>query len=314
MNVVVMLFLGAGLGFGVLLVASAVRSRSIPISEIRRLVESAAIPYSDEVPARGRHRVAHTLTALGLNLTLSSPQSARTRKDLAVTGSTLEQHALLKGTAPAATLVGVYVLWTAAVLAGFNYNLAVVTALAIGASAFAFAVPDIRLRARAKERRRGFRHALSAYLDLVSVIMAGGGGLLTALQSAADAGDGWVFAEIRNALDRARLSNRTPWSQLATLADRFEIAELQDLVASAELAGMEGSRIIESIETKADVLRARMQAEVESAAESLTEQMLLPVGLVLIALFLFLGFAIFDQIGGTQTPFGIIQSYNVVVF
>ena len=45
-----------------------------------------------------------------------------------------------------------------------------------------------------------------------------------------------------------------------------------------------------------------MQAEVEERAESLTEQMLLPVGLLLVALFFFLGFAVFLQLSGnTQT-------------
>ena len=127
--------------------------------------------------------------------------------------------------------------------------------------------------------------------------MTGGGGLLTALQVAADSGDGWAFSEIRAALDRARLSNRTPWSQLGVLSDRFDIPELRDLVATAELAGSEGSRVTDSVTTKADVLRARLQAEVEQTSESLTEQMLLPVGLLLVALFLFLGFAVFQQLG-----------------
>ena len=81
------------------------------------------------------------------------------------------------------------------------------------------------------------------------------------------------------------------------LGDRFDISELRDLVSTAELAGTEGSRITESVSTKADVLRSRLQAEVEQTSESLTEQMLLPVGLLLVALFMFLGFAVFQQIG-----------------
>lgn len=194
-------------------------------------------------------------------------------------------------------LLGAYVIWLLLAALGLGLHPAVATVAAVGAALVAFVVPDVRLRARAKARRVAFRHALSAYLDLVTIIMSGGGGLLTALQSSADAGDGWAFGEIRAALDRARLSNRTPWSQLGVLGDRFDISELRDLVSTAELAGTEGSRITESVPTKADVLRSRLQAEVEQTSESLTEQMLLPVGLLLVALFMFLGFAVFQQIG-----------------
>ena len=73
-------------------------------------------------------------------------------------------------------------------------------------------------------------------------------------------------------------------------------------MAAAALAGGEGARITESVATKSDVLRSRLQSEVEQNAESLTEQMLIPVGLLLVALFLFLGFAVFQQVGSnTQT-------------
>jgi Flp pilus assembly protein TadB len=221
---------------------------------------------------------------------------------LAVTGSTLEQHGLVKASSPALALIGVYVVWLLLAGLGVVVNPALATAIAMAGALVGFVLPDVRLRARAKGRRAAFRHALSAYLDLVTIIMSGGGGLLTALQTAADSGDGWAFAEIRASLDRARLSNRTPWSQLGVLGDRFDITELRDLVSTAELAGSEGSRVTDSVATKAEVLRARLQAEVEQTSESLTEQMLLPVGLLLVALFLFLGFAVFQQIGADTSP------------
>ena len=49
--------------------------------------------------------------------------------------------------------------------------------------------------------------ALSSYLDLVDVVLAGGAGIETALEAAAEAGDGWAFAEIRGALvEKPRLA------------------------------------------------------------------------------------------------------------
>lgn len=301
MNAVVMMFLGAGIGMGVLLLGQALRPQSQPILEVFDSVTSQGQGFSETAPATDRS-LREALASIGSRLALATSDQGQLRKDLAVTNSSLEQHGLVKTASPAAVVACVYVIWVLISAIGIAINPAIPTVVALSGAAIAFVLPDVRLRARAKERRVAFRHALSAYLDLVTIIMSGGGGLLTALQTSADSGDGWAFAEIRAALDRARLSNRTPWSQLGVLGERFDIVELRDLVATAELAGTEGSRVTESVATKAEVLRSRLQAEVEQTSESLTEQMLLPVGLLLVALFLFLGFAVFQQIGAPTTP------------
>ncbi len=301
MNAVMMMFFGAGIGMGVILLAQALRPSSQPIDDVFEAVTVERQPYA-ATPIRINRSLRDVVAAVGSSLAVATNDHAQLDKDLAVTNSSLEQHGLVKAAAPALSLLAVYVLWLLLAALGIAVNPIFVSVVALAGALIAFVIPDVRLRARAKQRRVAFRHALSAYLDLVTIIMSGGGGLLTALQSAADSGDGWAFAEIRGALDRARLSNRTPWSQLGVLSDRFDIPELRDLVATAELAGSEGSRITESVSTQADVLRARLRAEVEETAESLTEQMLLPVGLLLVALFLFLGFAVFQQIGTSSQP------------
>ncbi len=301
MNAVVMMFLGAGIGMGFILLVQALRPSSQPIADVFDAVAAEGQGFSASA-IRTDRSFRDFVATIGSHLATATNDEAHLAKDLAVTNSSLEQHGLVKAATPALTLLSVYVLWLLAAGLGVAVNPLLVSVIAIAGALIAFVIPDVRLRARAKERRSAFRHALSAYLDLVTIIMSGGGGLLTALQSAADSGDGWAFAEIRGALDRARLSNRTPWSQLGVLSDRFDIPELRDLVSTAELAGSEGSRITQSVATKADVLRARLQAEVEQTSESLTEQMLLPVGLLLVALFLFLGFAVFQQIGTPTEP------------
>ena len=304
MNAMIMLVLGAGIGAGVLLVIHALRPTTVPVAHVFDAVERPGIGFNEVVSSERGRPVRRLLVSAG-KASIGLGDQGALHRDLAVTGSTIEDHAMVKAGTPAVAVLGCYLLWLVGQVLGLGISPLWATMGALCAAGVAFVIPDARLRARAKARRVGFCHALSAYLDLVTVIMSGGGGLLTALQSAADAGDGWAFAEIQAALDRARLSNRTPWSQLGVLGERFDIPELQDLVAAAELAGSEGARISESIATKSDVLRSRLQAEVEQTAESLTEQMLLPVGLVLVALFLFLGFAVFDQFGQSSTPFTI---------
>lgn len=311
MNAAVMMLFGAGFGLGLILVFLSLRPRPQPIGDVFEIATSPGQSFHQQ-RVDAEFSPTDVLMRLGAALTLATNDETQLRKNLAVTGTTLEQHALVKAAAPSAVILVMYMFWAIVTAFGSGLSIVIVTMGALALAGVAFIVPDVRLRTAAKARRSGFRHALSAYLDLVAIIMSGGGGLLTALQTAAELGDGWAFAELRGALDRARLSNRTPWSQLGVLADRFDISELRDLVSSAELSGAEGSKIVDSISTKADVLRARLQAEVEATAESMTEQMLLPVGLLLVALFLFLGFAVFQQLGGNMTPALDAQAINML--
>lgn len=303
-----MLLLGAAIGAGVVGAFSAFAVATHPPDDLFRSVERPGIRFGDERPTTGWSGRALVIR-VGSSFANVSRDQHQLERDLAVTGRTLDDYAIHKAAVPAGAVVATMACAGLLAAAGVAVGPIWPVVFAIAAAGVGFVLPDMQLQAEARARRVAFRHALSAYLDLVTVIMSGGGGLLTALHRAADAGEGWAFAEIRAALDRARLSNRTAWSQLAVLGDRFEIPELRDLVAAAELAGSEGARISESIATKSDVLRARLQAEVERTSESLTEQMLLPVGLLLVALFLFLGFAVFQQLGQGDAPFVIEQAW-----
>ncbi|MDH3261905.1 MAG: type II secretion system F family protein, partial [Acidimicrobiia bacterium] len=164
-----------------------------------------------------------------------------------------------------------------------------------------FVWPDLGLSERIERRRRDFRHSLSAYLDLVTIILAGGGGLETALQTSADLGDGWAFAEIRSALRKARLTNRTPWEVFDDLGTELGVDELRELAASAHLAGDQGARIRASLAAKADSMRNGQTAAIEAQAEAATEKMLLPVVTLVVGMILFIGFGVVQAISTPGT-------------
>ena len=151
-------------------------------------------------------------------------------------------------------------------------------------------MPDFLLRDEAEKRRRAFRHALSSYLDLVNVLLAGGAGIETALYAAADAGDGWGYQTIRGELRRARLTGQSPWDTFAVLADDLGINELAELAANVSLAGSHGARIRASLAAKADTLRGHQVAETEAAAEAATERMTIPVAVLLFGFLLFIAY------------------------
>lgn len=173
-----------------------------------------------------------------------------------------------------------------------------IIATALGA-VVGFVLPDHLLRTSAKTRRRNFLHAFSSYLDLTNVLLAGGAGTETSLVAAADAGDGWAFDEIRRALIRAHSGRRSPWSELASLGNRFNLPEVIEVAGSVQLAGEHGARIRKSLTAKADSLRYRQMGEIEAQAQASTERMGIPMVVLFISFIALIGYpAVTTVVGG----------------
>ncbi len=227
--------------------------------------------------------------AAGLLSGLGLPRPG-VRADLAVLGKPAGQH-LAEQAAAAATglLIGPVM---AAVLAvrGARIPLAVPAWAALLLAAAGFAAPSLSARADAGRRRRDFRHALSAFLDLTVISLAGGAGVDAALGDAAATGTGWAFAQIRAALQSARLTRVAPWVTLGRLGAELGIGELAELAQSVSLAGTEGARIRESLAAKAASLRAHQLTDAEGQAAAATERMSMPVVILFLGFLIFIGY------------------------
>jgi Flp pilus assembly protein TadB len=175
-------------------------------------------------------------------------------------------------------------------VAAVHVSMTLALVILSSAAAVGFFFPDNQMRSKAKTRRQDFLHAFSSYLDLVNVLLAGGAGTETALIAAAEAGDGWSFAEIRSALTRARSSRRSPWLELASLGAAYNIAEISEVAGSVQLAGEHGARIRLSLSARADSLRNRQMGEIEAEAQSATERMGIPMVLLFIAFIALIGY------------------------
>jgi Flp pilus assembly protein TadB len=180
----------------------------------------------------------------------------------------------LLGLALPALLAGLLAL----VGAGLPPAIPAATALAFGAALF-FA-PDLAVRSSAAERRMEFRHALTSYLDLVALERGAGAGPTDALEAAAEIGTGWAFERIGAALEHARQAGSTPWAGLAELAALTGIPELADLADIAGLAGNEGARILATLMSRAESMRAEALAAGRAKATARTTTMAIPVALL----------------------------------
>lgn len=173
--------------------------------------------------------------------------------------------------------------------------------ISLACGVLGFQLPIRRLHARAESVRRDFRMALSAYLDLVSVLLAGGAGIETALVAGARVGSGPSFASIARSLDVARTSRRSPWDELAALGSRIGVDELPELAASIRLGGEQGARMTASLVARAESMRHKHLADIEASANSATERMGLPMVVLFLGFLVLLGYPAVQMI---STGFG----------
>ena len=302
MNLAMMVLFGAGVGAGALITWRALVPRPTPIalvlSDLARqgtpIGGTAAVsePAVDRIGTIARRLVG----AVGQDTT------AGLRSELELVDRAPERHAFDKLLGGVAGLLVPNLAAVALTLAGMTMPVGVIGVMSLATAAAGFILPDFMLRDEAEKRRRAFRHALSSYLDLVNVLLAGGAGIETALYAAADAGDGWGYRTIRSELRRARLTGQSPWDTFAGLAERLGVTELAELAASVALAGSHGARIRASLAAKADTLRGHQIAETESAAEAATERMTIPVAVLLFGFLVFIAYPAIAQITNVSGP------------
>jgi Flp pilus assembly protein TadB len=302
MNAVVIALFGAGVGAGLLIIVRAFQPRPVTLEASHAALDRTGVsvaaladPHDDTPGVTGLRRL---FSVGGLHLMRIAGVADRPRllDQLRVLDKPLERHAYEKLLAATAGFGFVTLTGAALGIVGTAVSPLVVgvaaTVMAIGG----FFYPDLPLADQVTARRAAFKHAFSAYLDLVTILLAGGAGIESALQGAADAGDGWAFGEIRRALRRARLTRRTPWDAFDQLGTELGVNELNELAASVSLAGDHGARIKDSLTARADALRSSQAAELEADAEARTERMIVPVVVMILGLVLFIAFGAVDAI------------------
>jgi len=183
-------------------------------------------------------------------------------------------------------------------LSGFELvptSIALLATIGLAVGGWFYALAD--LRSDALKHRREFRHALAAYLELVTILMSGGAGVQSAIYDAAAIGRGSAFRHMKSALSQAQARRETPWATLGALGGRLEVAELVELEQSMTLAA-DGSRVRESLRAKAEAMRDRDRAEQEAEAERRSESMVLPVAMMFAGFLLLLGYPAVQALSG----------------
>ena len=288
------ILVGIAFAAGLSLLLSGVRPEPAPLH--RALAALRPSPLVHPEMSEGSGTLGRVVGSALVRTAFGERVLARMRTDLRVTGITAADHLAARVAFALTGLGWAPLAYGVAQAGGVSLPIVIPVWFSLALAPVGFLLPTLTLRSAAAERRRDFRHALSAFLDVVSISLAGGRGVETALHDAASAGRGWAFDEIRRSLLEAQLLGETPWAGIARLGVELDVPELGELAASASLAGAEGARVRASLAAKAKALRLHALTEVESAAQAASERMSLPIVALMLGFIVFIAYPAVDKV------------------
>jgi len=131
--------------------------------------------------------------------------------------------------------------------------------------------------------RSDMRHQLTAYLDMVTMLVAGDSGHETALEQAASIGDGRLFDELRRSLREFGARGQSLIGALDDVARRCGLEELEQIAGALDLAAADGAPVVRSLTARTATLRSSAASQQEMEARLRTSQLTGPiVGMALV--------------------------------
>ena len=269
---------GAVAGTGLFLLAFALIPRRVNLA--RRLAAFDAARSAALRPASSAHRAGESQLSRRLGSALArfcaeqGWEFRSLRSSLALTDKSLESFLATKTLMAVFGLILPGLISALAGLAGITVPFVIPIWAGLLMAGLFFLLPDLELKQRVSTRRRDFRHAVGAFLDLVAMNLSGGRGVPEALMAASEIGTGWAMWRIRDALVNARITGQTPWQALSALGEEVGVDELRDLGAALSLVAEDGAKVRESLATRAIGLRRRELADLQGEAGERSQSML----------------------------------------
>ncbi|MER5598537.1 type II secretion system F family protein [Streptomyces sp. NPDC002265] len=281
MNLTMPITVGAVLGLGVYaLIRALMPSKRSAVAQVARIdaLRARGTAYESSRQTQDSGRLGTLRAQVGARVSdfyLQQGWEQRSlRADLAVLDRSWENFLATKVLLAVAGLFFGPFLFAIVWQLGFGSGPVIPVWLALLCAALFFFLPDLEVRRDATEKRRDLRRVIGAYLDLVSMSLAGGRGLPEALMAAAEVSDGWATQRIRNALADARITGISQWQALGQLGEEIGVEELKDLSASLALVADDGAKVRESLASRAETMRHRELAEIEGSAGEKSQSML----------------------------------------
>lgn len=272
--IVVVTLVGVG---GLLLAASGYLQ---PAPSLERVVAHLQRPATGRTDTRSSDRWTGPLS----DAARRHPRLFPTDAELALVGRPVEQHAVFLLTAALVGLVLpglVVLLLQSAGVIGLGWYAPLLLSLA-GVALGPFVVHTATVE-EAERIRSDLRYQVSAYLDVVTMLLAGNTGYEGALEQAAAAGDGRLFVELRRRMRESGARGASLTDALDRTGDELGLDELQQVASTAALSAAEGAPVARTLAAKCATLRSALATEQESEARLRTSRLTTPiVGMALI--------------------------------
>ncbi len=149
----------------------------------------------------------------------------------------------------------------------------------------AVAIPPVTTIASA-----AIRYELSAFLDVMVMVLAADATVESAVDHAARAGQGRFFREVCSALEVQHARGGSVVEALADVADIVDVTELRQTADAVRLAVREGAPLGRTLAARCATLRATVAAEDETEARLRTSRLtgpLVGMGLVFMAVVIY---------------------------
>jgi hypothetical protein len=293
---IAVLALGAVAGLGLFLLLIALVPRRVSLARqiaafdaVRPPVSRAVRRVVDERESEFSRRLGRGLAAFCAEQGWQFPSL---RANLALIGKSFENYLATKVLLTLLGFLAGPLFLLAASAAGFRVSFILPVWFGLALAAVFFFLPDLEVKQKADARRRDFRHAIGAFLDLVSMNLSGGRGVPEALMAASEIGSSWALWRIRDALANARISGQTPWQALGALGEEVRVEELRDLAAALSLVADDGAKVRESLSARAASLRRRELADLEGQAGEKSQSMLVAQMLLCAGFLIFLTYPV----------------------
>jgi Flp pilus assembly protein TadB len=296
------LLLGALAGLGLFLLVVALMPRRASLARQLAAYDSslsATARARARLPQEGESEFSRRIgAALARFCAEQGWEFPSLRADLSLIGKSFENYLATKVLLGLFGIILVPILSAGLAVAGINMPFVIPLWIALAFGVVFFFLPDLELRQKVDRRRKDFRHAVGAFLDLVAMNLSGGRGVPEALMAASEVGGGWPMWRIRDALANARITGLTPWQALGALGEEVRVDELKDLSSALGLVADDGAKVRESLTARAASLRRRELADLEGQAGERSQSMLVAQMLMCAAFMVFLGFpALLDLLG-----------------
>ncbi len=274
------LLFGLILGVGVWCIARALIPTVRPLDAALAALSEPRWDDSLRAPT-GVEGQAHRLG--GWIMAVAGADMSDLKADLEVLGRSEEVHLIerLKTGAFWALVPVMFLVFSFIATGTLIFSPTLVAVCAVVALIVGWFLTDGQVQTQAAIQRKEFEAALTTYLGLVSILLAGGAGIQQALQDAVEQGEGWSFQLLRRTLTDARVRGISPWIAMGEAGERMNLESMTDLSSTMELAGTSGAHIRESLLTKAKALRNHHITEIEREASGRTTAMAGPTGLMM---------------------------------